>query len=119
MPEAPPLSGNAAFTPERRVSASITGKGTAAVPLPSKMAEEDEMAITFFSRRDAFAAIAAGTLIAVALNVCYNLVAGPETMEAYIWLARIHEPAGRAAERLAHVLYPKLGYPWCVRFAVV
>lgn len=60
----------------------------------------------FFKRRDTVVAIAAGTLMAVALN-------------GYMWLARIHERAGSAAERLAHALYQPVGYPWCVRFALV
>jgi hypothetical protein len=73
----------------------------------------------FFQRRDAVVAIVAGTLIAVALNVWYNLVATPEKIDYYIWLARIHEPAISVAEWLAHTLYPRVGYPWCVRWALV
>ena len=68
---------------------------------------------------DAVVAIAAGTSIAIGLNIWYNVVARPETIESYMWLARLHEPAGSIAERLAHALYPQIGYPWCVRWALV
>jgi hypothetical protein len=82
------------------------------------------MAGGFFKKRDAVLAIAVGTLIAVALNVWYNVVwynlgVRPKMLDGYMWLARIHEPAGSVAERLAHTLYARIGYPWCVRWALV
>jgi hypothetical protein len=77
------------------------------------------MAGGFFQRREVVVAIAAGTLVAVALNVWYNVVGRPELIDSYTWLARIHEPAGSLADRLAHTLYPRVGYPWCVRWALV
>ena len=73
----------------------------------------------FPRRRDALAAITAGTLIGVGLNIWYRLVALPETIDSYMWLVRIHVPAIWLAERLFYVLYPKIGNPWSLRCAVV
>lgn len=76
------------------------------------------MAGGFFQKRDAVFAIAAGTLIAVALNTCYRLVAGPDTIDRYLWLARLQQPAASLAERMARTVYPTFGYPWSARCAV-
>ena len=83
-----------------------------------KYLKNNEVAGGRFKRRDAVVSIAAGTLIAVAVNVWYNLVVRAGTIGANIWLDRIHRPAAFLAERLAFALYPKIGDPWTVRFAV-
>src|SRR5512146_697226 len=69
-------------------------------------------------RRDAVIAIAAGALIAVTLNAWYRNVASAEMVDGYRWLARIHEPAASLAERLFYTLYPRIGNPWSLRWAV-
>ena len=79
---------------------------------------ESEMAGPFFRRRDAVVAFVAGTTIALTLNIWFNTVATPETIDSYMWLARLHEPATRAAEWMARFLYPRIGYPSNVRCAL-
>jgi hypothetical protein len=76
------------------------------------------MAVASSTRRDAVIALVSGPAIAIALNIWYNHVANLQTIDSYLWLARVHEPAGSIAERLALKLYPSIGYPWCVRWAL-
>jgi hypothetical protein len=75
------------------------------------------MASTSARRRDAKLAVVAGTLVAIALNIWYNALGGQDTA-TYFWLSRIHEPFGFVAERAAYTLYPRVGYPWCMRWAL-
>jgi hypothetical protein len=79
----------------------------------------NEMAGGHIRKGDAITSIAAGTVIALSLNVWHRIAATLENIDSDSWLARIHRPAGRFAERVAYFLYPKIGYPWSVRYAVV
>lgn len=79
--------------------------------------QDSDMAGELPRRRDALAAITAGTLIGITLNVWYRL-AGPETIDGHMWLVRIHEPPTWLAERLFYTLYPKIGNPWSLWCAV-
>jgi hypothetical protein len=76
------------------------------------------MAEPFFRRRDVVAALAAATIIALTLNIWFNTVTTPENIDSYMWLARLNEPAGRAAECMARFFYPRIGYPSNVRCAL-
>jgi hypothetical protein len=76
------------------------------------------MARGHFRKGDAIAAMAAGTAIAFGLNAWFHIVS-PESIDRYLWLARIHEPAVRLAEGFFYFLYPRIGNPWSLRCAVV
>jgi len=76
------------------------------------------MARSHFRKGDTITAVAAGTAIAFGLNAWYRIVS-PESIDTYLWLARIHEPAARLAERLFYFLYPRIGNPWSLRCAIV
>lgn len=80
--------------------------------------KKGDMARGHFRKGDAITAMAAGTAIAFGLNVWYRIVS-PESIDRYLWLTRIHEPAARLAERLFYFLYPRIGNPWSLRCAVV
>jgi hypothetical protein len=80
--------------------------------------EQREMAEGLLKRRDTVLAIAAATLISIALNVSYRVIANAEMIDRYPWLARIHEPAVSLAERVFYVLYPRIGNPWSLRCAL-
>jgi hypothetical protein len=80
---------------------------------------DNDMAGGHIRKGDAIIAMAAGTAIALGLNVWYRIAATLENIDSDSWLARIHGPAGRLAERVAYFLYPRIGYPWSVRYAVV
>jgi hypothetical protein len=69
-------------------------------------------------RRDAVVACAAGTLMAAILNIWYRVVATPEAIDHSLWLTRIHRPAESLAYRLFYLLYPRIGNPWSLRWAV-
>jgi hypothetical protein len=69
-------------------------------------------------KRDAAIALAAGVPIAAALNIWFRAVAKPQTIDDYMWLARLHEPAARTAEWVMRVMHPVFGYPWSARIAV-
>ncbi len=71
-----------------------------------------------FHKRDAVIALAIGPLTAFGLNIWFNAVAKPETIDGYLWLARLQEPGAPVGERLARFLYPTVGYPWNVSVAV-
>ena len=70
------------------------------------------------SARDARLAFALGATVAIALNIWFNTVAEPETIDDYLWLARLHEPATQVGEWLGRSLLPVAGHPWNVRLAV-
>jgi hypothetical protein len=72
-----------------------------------------------YRKRDALVALAVGAIIAFALNIWFNAVAKPETIDSYLWLARLQEPGAQVGERLIHPLYRAVGYPWNVRIAVL
>src|SRR4051812_7530130 len=75
--------------------------------------------ISPFRRRDALAACAAGVILAFALNIWFNFVARPDTIDRYMWLAWLQEPGAQFGEWLARFLYQRVGYPWNVRWAVL
>jgi hypothetical protein len=62
--------------------------------------------------------LAVGAFVAIGLNVLFNAVAGPTTIDSYLWLSKLQEPGIYVAEKIARFLYPVLGYPWNVRLAV-
>jgi len=68
--------------------------------------------------RDALLALALGTAAAFALNIWFNIVATPQAIDSYLWLARLQEPGSQTGEWLARILRPLVGYPWNVRLAV-
>src|SRR5687768_8406552 len=72
----------------------------------------------FFRKREALIALEIGSVIAVALNIWFNIVYSLETIDSYDWLARLQEPGIQAGEKITHSLYPLVGYPWNVRLAV-
>ncbi len=71
-----------------------------------------------YRRHDVWLALSLVAMVAIALNIWFNIVAKPETIDEYLWLARLHEPATQGRERVARALYPIVGYPRNVRFAV-
>jgi hypothetical protein len=68
--------------------------------------------------RDALLALAFGTTTAFALNFWFNIVAKPQVIDSYLWLALLQEPGSQTGGWLARVLHPIIGYPWNVRLAV-
>jgi hypothetical protein len=69
-------------------------------------------------KRDAVRSLAIGAFVAVGLNVLFNAVADPTTIDRYLWLSELQEPGGYVARKIALFLYPVVGYPWNVRVAV-
>lgn len=69
-------------------------------------------------KRDAIRSLAVGAFIAIGLNVLFNAVAGPTTIESYLWLSELQEPGAYVSGKIARFLHPVLGYPWSVRVAV-
>ena len=69
-------------------------------------------------KRDTVRSLAVGAFVAIGLNVLFNAVAGPTTIDSYLWLSKLQEPGAYVAEKIARFLYPVLGYPWNVRLAV-
>jgi len=69
-------------------------------------------------KRDLFIALTVGSVIAIGLNIWFNAVAKPETIDSYLWLSRLQEPGAYVGERIAWNLYSRIGYPWNVRVAV-
>ena len=69
-------------------------------------------------KRDLFVALTVGSVIPIGLNIWFNAVAKPETIDSYLWLSRLQEPGAYVGERVAWSLYPRIGYPWNVRVAV-
>jgi hypothetical protein len=70
------------------------------------------------SARDVRLAFALGVTVAIALNIWFNTIAKPETIDGYLWLARLHEPAMQVGEWLGRSLLPVAGHPWSVRLAI-
>jgi hypothetical protein len=69
-------------------------------------------------KRDTVRSLAVGAFVAIGLNVLFNAVAGPTTIDSYLWLSELQEPGGYVAEKIARFLYPAVGYSWSVRVAV-
>lgn len=57
-------------------------------------------------------------MLTIGLNLWYNAVARPETIESYRWLWRLQQPGAEAGEGLFRFLYPRLGNPWSLRCGV-
>ncbi len=72
-----------------------------------------------FHRRDILVAFAFGLAITVGLNVWFNVVCQPETIDNYLWLARLQEPGIRSGEWALYTLYPVIGNPWSLRIGGV
>ena len=51
-----------------------------------------------YRRRDVWLAFPLGAMVAIALNNWFNIVAKPETIDEYLWLARLNEPAAQVGE---------------------
>ncbi len=71
-----------------------------------------------FNRRDNLVAFAFGLGIAIGLNVWFNIVFRPETIDHCLWLARLQEPGSESGLWVGRALYPVIGDPWSVRIAV-
>jgi hypothetical protein len=69
-------------------------------------------------KRDSVRSLAVGVFVAIGLNVVFNAVASPTTIDSYLWLSELQEPGAYVAEKIARFLYPVLGHPWSVRVAV-
>lgn len=69
-------------------------------------------------KRDLCVALTVGSVIAIGLNIWFNAIARPETIDSYLWLSRLQEPGVYVGERIAWSLYPRIGYSWNVRVAV-
>jgi hypothetical protein len=69
-------------------------------------------------KRDTVRSLAVGAFVATGLNVLFNALAGPTTIDSYLWLWELQEPGAHVAQEIARFLYPILGYPWNVRVAV-
>lgn len=64
-------------------------------------------------------ALILGPLIAFALNGWFNVVAKPETIDRYLWLAWLQEPGAQTGEFIARLLYPVVGSSWGIRIGVI
>ena len=71
------------------------------------------------SKLEILAVLTLGTLTALVLNVCFNVVWKPEHYSEYLWLSRLQEPGTRTGEWVLGRLQPLIGYPWNVRCAIV
>ena len=70
-------------------------------------------------KHDALAALAAGAFIAFGLNILFNAVATPTTIDSYQWLSELQEAGGYIGERVRLHLYPLVGHVWSLRVAVL
>src|SRR5687768_8872144 len=71
-----------------------------------------------FREREALIAFAIGSVIAFGLNIWFNAVAKPESIDSYLWLARLQEPGTQVGERIVRSLYPVVGHSWNVYLAI-
>jgi hypothetical protein len=69
-------------------------------------------------KRDAVRSLAVGAFIAVGLNILFNSIADPTTIDSYLWLSELQDAGGYVARKIALFMYPVVGYPWSVRVAV-
>ena len=72
-----------------------------------------------FHRRDMLVAFAFGLGITIGFCAWYNAVDQPETIDNYLWLARLQVPGVRSGEWTLRTLYPVIGNPWSLRIAIV
>jgi hypothetical protein len=69
-------------------------------------------------KRDAVFSLGIGAFVAIGLNVLYNAVANPTTIDNYLWLSKLQDSGSYVAGKVARFLYPIAGYPWNLRVAV-
>lgn len=72
-----------------------------------------------FHRRDVLVALAFGLGITIGLCAWLNAVTQPETIDDYLWLARVLAPGIRSGEWTLRTLYPVIGNPWSIRIGGV
>jgi hypothetical protein len=69
-------------------------------------------------KRDAVRSLGVGAFVGIGLNVLFNAVADPTTIDSYLWLSELQDPGAYVAGKIALFLHPVVGYPWSVRVAV-